>query len=130
MASRLEAIPLWTAAAVAQGATLTSAIISCRFSDPEFLMIQVTAAGENADIKIEYVISNDGITFNDAAEQDDILPSTATEFASPKAPEALHVINCPSAPWIRILVTEATGTNDATLVTATLWMRTDVAEVR
>lgn len=130
MASRLEAIPLWAAEPVAQGGTLTSAAIACRFGDPEYLMFQVTATSENADVRIEFTISNDGVTFNAVAEQDDIVTSTATEFASPKGPEALHVLTCPSAPWIKILVTEATGTNDNTLVTATLWMRNDVAESR
>ena len=129
MASRLEAIPLWVAEPVASGQTLTSAAISCRFGDPEHLMIQVTSAGGAADVKIEYRISNDGVTFNDVAEQDDILASTATEFASPKGPEALHVLTCPSAPWIKILVTELASLSD-TLVTATLWMRNDVAESR
>ena len=129
MASRLEAIPLWTAEAVASGATLTSAAIPCRSGDPEYLMFQVTSAGGAADVRIEFTISNDGVTFNAVAEQDDIVTSTATEFASPKGPEALHVLSCPSAPWIKILVTELASLAD-TLVTATLWMRNDVAESR
>ena len=129
MASRLEAIPLWVAEPVASGETLASAAISCRFGDPEYLMFQVTSVNEAANVRIEFTISNDGVTFNAVTEQDDIVTSTATEFASPKGPEALHVLSCPSAPWIKILVTELASIAD-TLVTATLWMRNDVAENR
>ena len=129
MATRLEAIPLWTAQLIESSEALTSDAIMCTRGDPEYLLVRVVGTGAAA-VKIEYQISGDGVNFNEETSQDPIVLSTATEFASPKNPEDWHVIVCPGAPWIKLVVTELSGTVADTALDVVLWMRNDVTEMR
>lgn len=131
MATRLEAIPLWTAHVLDNDDEVESAAIMCTRGDPEYLMIRVVSEAGDANVRIGYKISGDGTTFNTVLNQDALVTATATEFASPKTPEAWHVIPCPGAPWIQIVVTEISAANlTDTVLDAVLWMRNDVAEMR
>ena len=117
---RIFPLTLWTAEALASGETLESAIINCTSRVPDILLFKVVGASGTGSVKIEYAISNDGVNFNEYDSQDPIITASATEFAS-KNEEDYHAINCPSAPFIQILVTELASL--ASVVDVTLWMR-------
>ena len=116
---RLFPITLWTAQTLTPEGTSPSPIISCLSRVPDILMFRVTAASGAASVKIEYAISNDGVNFNDYTTQTAISPATATDFTT--NPEEYHMLNCPTAPFLRLRITELAGLTS--IVDATLWMR-------
>jgi hypothetical protein len=129
--TRLEAIPLWVDTALGDDEVLTSVPIACKWGDPEHLMFRVTSVSGTANVKIQFLVSNDGTTFNTATSQDALVASTLLTFAAPLNPEDYHVLTCPAAPWIKIVVTEiSAGSLTDTRLDATLWMRNDVSEIR
>jgi hypothetical protein len=121
MSQRIVPVRLWDAQDLDNTGTLTSPAIDCRKADPEFLMFRITNSGGNADAKIEVAISNDGTNFNSFTSQPALVASTATDYASLN-PEEYHTINVPSAPWIKIQITEL-ATLDNNVVHGTLWVR-------
>ena len=118
---RLFPVTLWTDTDLDNGLTLESAVIQCFRREPDILMFQVTNAGGSADVKIEYAVSNDGVNFNSYTSQDAICTSTATVYAS-QGPEEYHAMIVPSAPYIKIKVTDLASLDD-NVVNATLWVR-------
>ena len=123
MASRLVPLRLWSATALGTDAVLTTGPIDCRNQDPEVLMFRAASVAGTADVKLQYKISNDGITFNSIDSQADLVSTTVTEFTGAN-PEEYHALNIPLAPWIELVVTEISAANlSDTLIDGTLWMR-------
>lgn len=117
------AVVLWTAKPLTPSGTLTSRELSNHAADPEVLLLTVTSATGNADVKVEYQVAQDDAgTFGTATAQAPIVTSTATEFSG-AFPEERHILLLPAAPTFRLVVTELTGTLSDTLVTATAVFR-------
>lgn len=106
-------------AVASTGTALTAAFDLRRCGSVEALWIVATSATGDADVKVEYALSLDGTTYTTFATYTDLTSSTATDFASPAAPEGLNRVLMPVVParWIKFLVT-GVGSNPAdTLVT-------------
>ena len=123
MADLLVRVPLWSATAVAAAGVLTSPAIDCRRADPDHMDFQITSVNSPVpSVKIQVRFSTDGVTFNPAASQADVVTATLTDYASD--PEEMHILGViPSASWIKLVVTELTSSVADTLVTAVLWLR-------
>lgn len=122
MASRLFPYRLVAATTIGASGSVESPIINSQKADPEVLMLRVTSVAGAADVRVQYCISNDGITFNSYTSQDDLVTSTATEFAG-KGPEEYHALVLPLAPWMKVKVTDVTAALVDTIVDLTLWSR-------
>lgn len=114
-------LTLWTAQDLDSGGTLTTNAIACWERFPDVLMFRVTNASADADVKIEVAFSNDGVNFNNYTSQDALTTSTATVYAT-QNPEEYHALIVPSAPWIKLKITELASANN-NVVDATLWLR-------
>ena len=102
--SLLVRVPLWKAQALAQNGTLTSPSIDCRrFDRLESLMFQITAVA-NPQVKIQYAVSEDDVTFGAFTDNADLLANTNT-LASPKGENALSLPN-PLANFVKFKLTE------------------------
>lgn len=121
MASQARySMPLWEATALAASGTLVTGVIDCRRGDPEGLLLKVTGTG-TPDVKLEAAFSNDGVTFNAYTAQDPIVASTNTEYATLQ-PQDFHLIGIPWAPFLKLKLTELTGSVADTVVTGELWL--------
>jgi hypothetical protein len=114
-------LTLWLTTSLDSGNTIESSIIPCWERSPNVMMFRVTNASGAADVKIEVAFSNDGYNFNSYTSQDPIITSTLTEYSA-KNPEEYHSIIVPSAPYIKLKVTELALLN-SNVVDATIWMR-------
>ena len=121
MPQRVLPIRLWATQNLDSTGTLTSPAINCQKADPDFLLFRIANAGGAADAKIEIAISNDGVNFNSFTSQDPISTSTNTDYAT-QNPEEYHSLNVPSAPWIKLRITELASLN-TNVVDADLWVR-------
>ena len=82
-------VPLWSASAIADAGTLTSPAIDLRRADFESLLFQVTSVlSAVPDIKIEYAVSQDGVTFGGFDDETDLIASSVL-LANP---EGVHTI--------------------------------------
>lgn len=88
--------------------SVESPVISGKLCDFDGLYLKVTPASGNADVKIEFCISTDGITYNDYDDQDDISTSTLTDYAT--TPNDLHKYLIPRNLFIKLKITNNTGT--------------------
>ncbi len=118
-------VPLFSVQAVGAAATLLSSAIDNRFIDRwEALQLQVTSVVGNADVRVEYAISDDaGVTFQSADNDADILTSSNTDLTNF---EEAHMIPMPAilANHFRIEVDEiSAGALTDTLVTVILIAR-------
>ena len=126
MAERLVRMPLWTTAtAIATTGSIESAVVDVRrFSGLDSLVFLVASASGTADVKLEVAISSDGVTFTDYSDIDDLIQSTATEFAG--SPDTTHAVSLPPTlgPYVKF---KFTGVNanpaDTELASAFLWGR-------
>lgn len=118
MAERLVPLRLLTAQDLDSGASVETGVIDCRNGSLDHLLIKIVQGSGNADVRIQVALSEDGTNFNSYDSQDDVITSTATEFAG-KNPEELHPFLCTeNAPFLRFKITDAAtlDNNSVTLV--------------
>lgn len=103
-------------------ASFTSGSMDCRaFKRLESLMVKVTSVAGTPDVKIEYAVSTDGVTFGDFADEAPILASTSAAFGA--TPEGVHAISLEGVkrpPYLKIKVTGLGGNPADTICTADL----------
>lgn len=123
--ARAEDKPFVEALSIQGGATtlIPVATTSTAETDPfdlrrcgsvEALWIIAASATGTADVKAEYALSLDGVTYTTFATYTDLIASSATLFASPASPEGLNRVLMPVVPgrWIKFLLT-GVGSNPA-----------------
>ena len=116
-------IPLWAATALTLSGTLTSPAIDLRRAESvESLLCQFTSVAGIAAVKVQYAVSADGVAFGAFTDYANLVSDSSVDF--PTA-EGLYAVQFPvlHAPWIKILLTELTGTLSDTLATVTVEMR-------
>ena len=120
---RLFNFSVWSSSAITASGTLTSGALDLRHGVPEALLIQATSVSGAADVRVQYEVSVDGVTFGAAADNPDLISSTNATFAT--TPEGLNRIDLSglNAPYIALVVTELTGSLTDTLVTLTVTAR-------
>lgn len=112
MAERLVPVRLLTAQDLDSGGSVETPVVDCRKGSLDHLLIKIAQASGDADVKVQVAISEDGITFNSYDSQDDVIASTATEFAG-QGPEELHSFLCTvTAPFLRFKITDLSTTNN------------------
>jgi len=75
--------------------TFTTSVIDMRTIDRiQALLIRVNAPG-TPDIKVEYEITPDGVTWNNAADNPTIISSSATLFATKVDPKSWQSVEWP-----------------------------------
>ena len=123
--SLLVHIPLWDATAIGAAGTLTSPAIDLsrfdRIDSVDFQLADAVAASPS--IEIQYVQSDDGITFDAVGDQPaPIVTASATQFAA--TPKGFHAVPVPliSGRYCKIVVTEL-GVSATTFVTLALEAR-------
>lgn len=97
--------------AVALGASLSieSAVVDCSLCDIDGLMLKVTPAAGNADVKVQIALSSDGgTTFNNYTDQDSITDSTLADYAT--TPNDEHKLLVPRNRHLKIKVTNLVAT--------------------
>ena len=115
-------MPLWDATAIAQGATLTSPTIDqSLLMTIEGIEIKATAVAENADVKLEWAEVDDDDDVSGFDTHTDLIASTGA-LTNPEQTHAVAITGIVSRRF-QLRVTELSGTNDATLVTAALICR-------
>ena len=123
----LISIPILAAHALGSAAVKAGQGISLRkVIKLEAVLIKASSVAGSANVRLEYVISDDGVTFGAYADEPDIIVSTSTLFTS--NPEAIHrvALDIPLAPFIKLQVTELTGSLSDTLVDLSLLVRRSV----
>ena len=115
-------IPLWDAEPLAASGTLTSPPLSSEGMDADQLLLSVTSALGSADVKVGFVIVGPTGVAGDADAHDPLVASTATEYSATE-PEETHAIVLPSVPRFQLILTELSGSNSDTLVSATATFR-------
>lgn len=121
----LNNVSIWSALALVASGSAESPVIDLRtVKNPESVLIKASSVLGVADVKLEYAISKDGVTFGSFDDEGDIISSTNTLFSGAN-PEAIHAVGMPSplAPFIKLKVTELSGSVTDTLVDLTLVLR-------
>jgi hypothetical protein len=120
---RLFPTTLWTAQSVAANGSTESPVIDCLTRQPDILMFKVaTTLLIEPNVKLEVAFSNDGVNFNFYTSQDPLITDSASVFSASTVQD-YHALTCPSAPYLKLKVTDISGFDDNCLVSATLWMR-------
>ena len=116
-------VRVWVAESLASGGTLTSGIINCQKGDPNYLMLRVTNAGAGTEsVQVQFQVSDDGVNFNSVSSQDDIDAATGVTWTNPAE---YHNLNCPGAPYLKLVLTDLLVNGTANVVDATLWLAED-----
>lgn len=124
----LVSVPIWSVQAVGAAATLTSPVMATRMLNRvESLYILASSVAGAADVRVEYAVGRTETVLGSSDDNDDIITSTNTDFAT--NPEGLHFVSMPTilAPFFRIEVDEISGGGlTDTLVTLGLIFREEV----
>ena len=116
-------IPLWDTTALGLSGTLTSPAIDLRRADKiEALLCLFTSVAGTASVKVQYAVSEDGVTFGAFTDYANLVTDSSVDFPTP---EGLYAVQFPDlrAPWIKIKLTELTGALSDTKVTVTVEMK-------
>lgn len=113
----LVEMPLWSAAALATSGTLTSPALDMRRADKfEALLCTFSSAAGLAQVKVEYAISQDGVTFGAFTDNAALVLDSSVDFPTP---EGINAVPGPAlkAPYYQVKLTELSGALSDTLVT-------------
>jgi len=98
--------------------TVDGPVVKLNDYKPEFGLasLQVFSAGASSVVKLEYVCSNDGVTYN--------VPAGATDIVTAHAPGHAHYeFTLPVCKFMKIRATETGGTDPVTDLDAMLALR-------
>jgi hypothetical protein len=101
----IKVTPIFTAQAITGSASVTSSVINLNNYNPEgYFSIQLTTVGAGSAVKVEYLISLDGVTYTEPASASDIVsgftPGTNNYSFAP-----------PVCKYMKLKVTETNGAN-------------------
>ena len=119
MTDRLARIgPIFDAVAVASAGAATSVAVHLPRGGLESLLFKATSASGTAAVKLEYTVSEDGVTYGDFADYPDLIADTSAvaEFPTVDALRAVAMAN-PLAQYLKFKVTGLAANPADTIVT-------------